>query len=220
MNRFLFPNISRKLLKGYVPLSVFYFLSFLLFLPNKAEETHLHMISYDVAGVFWAFILSLFLGGHYFWVLFASGSKAMEELKYLSTLPVSKKRIARNDIKLFFYVHSCFISLILVIGLLLLLLGLLTGIQLLCITVVSLWLTICTMLSHLICCALKNKFIHLIIFLISCILVFIPLVVFQAKTVDAVTVTKVLFVGSLILTGISLLVQRHNENKFMDQDLL
>jgi len=207
-------------LKGYIPSGVFYFLIFLLVLPDKVQETHLLKISYDAAGIFWAFILSLFLVGHYFWVLIATGSNAREEISFLSTLPVSRKRIARNGIKLFFNIHSYFFSLILVIGLLLFLPGFLTGMQLLCIIVACLWFAICTMFTHQICCALKNGFIRIVIFLLSNILVFIPFGIFQVKADNAVTALQVLIVCSLILTGVSLLIQRYNENKFMEQDLL
>lgn len=220
MNRFLIPKIYRQLLKGYMPFGVFYFLIFLILLPDKAQETHLLKISYDTAGIFWALILSLFLGGHYFWVLYFPGSKSQEEIGFLSTLPVLRKRIARNDIKIFVYINTCFISLFLVIGLLLFISGFLTGMELLGITVACPWLAICTLFSHLISCALKNGFIRLIIFLLSYMLIFIPLVVFQVKDINAVTALQVLIVCSLILTGVSLLIHRYNENKFMEQDLL
>ena len=220
MDRFLIPKITRQLPKGYMPMGVLCFLICLLVLPDKAQETHLLKISYDAAGIFWALILSLFLGGHYFWVLYFPGSKAREEISFLSTLPVSRKRIARNDIKIFIYIHSCFISFILIIGLLFFLLGFLTGMQLLFIIVACLWYAICTMFAHLICCAQKNGFIRLIIFLLSYILVFIPPGVFQAKAVNIVTVSLVLFVCSLILMGVSLLIQRYNEKKIMEQDLV
>lgn len=217
MNRFLIPKISRQLLMIILPLGVSYFLIF------QIIANILPPISYDAQVILLALIVPLFLGSHFFWVLFFPGNKSLEQIIFLSTLPVSRKRISRNDIKIYLYIHACVISIILVIGLLFFLPGLLTGMELLRIIVISLWFTMCTLLSYLISCSLKNSYIRFVFLVLTATLVFMPLGVLiglsLGKSDNEVTVLLGMIVFSLILAGISLLVQRYNENKFMDKDL-
>ncbi len=220
MNRFLIPKISRQVLKGYMPLGILYFLIFMFIAHDRVQDTHFLVMSYDAAGIFWALVLALFLAGHFFWVLFFPGSKSREEIRFLSTLPVSRKRIVRNDITIFIYVNARLISLTLVVGFLLLLQGLLTGLQLLGIIIACLWFATGTLFVYLISRTLTNGFFRIAVFLLSIFLCFTPVMWFLTMPGNAASALKVLIVCSIILTGISLLIQRYNENKFLNQDLL
>ena len=220
MDRFLIPKISRQVLKGYMPLGILYFLIFMFIAHDRVQDNHLLVMSYDAAGIFWALVLALFLAGHFFWVLFFPGSKSREEIRFLSTLPVSRKRIVRNDITIFIYVNSCLITLTLVVGLLLLLQGLLTGLQLLGIIIACLWFAAGTLFVYLISRTLTNGFFRTAVFLLSIFLCFTPVMWFLTMPGNAAGTLKVLIACSTILTGISLFVQRHTENKFINQDLL
>jgi hypothetical protein len=218
MNRFLIPNISRIVLAVSMPLGMIFFLVILL------VDSRLFTISHDFASIGGVLlILPIFSGDYILWAAIIPSMNRREEIRFLSTLPVSRKRIARDNIKLFFYVHACFyfIPLILVIGLLLFLPA--SGMHLLRYFVECLCFATVTLLTHLISCKLKNELVRAAFSFLPFLLVIMPLWFFLAflwLNADAVTVILVLIVSSLILTGISLLVQRRNEYKFMVQDLL
>lgn len=222
MSRFLIPKISRQLLKVVIPLGMFYFLSFLAlthFLPMPP-------VSYNAEAVLLALIIPFLLAGHTFWVVFFPGSNSQERIKFLSTLPVSRKRISRNNIKLFFYINGYVISFILVIGLLLFLPGLLTGMQLLRIIVISFWLITCMLFAFLVSCTLKDLNMRVAVYFLTFTVEIAPLVFLFIRTMyrpdHAFTVLmgEIVIICSLILTGLSLLVQRYNEIKLMNKDLL
>ena len=218
MNRFLMPKLSRQFLKVCIPSGVSCFLSF------KLLDPLLPPISYNAHTILLVLIIPLLMGDLFFWVIYFPCNKSREQIIFLSTLPVLRKNILRDDIKLFFYVHACFISLILITGLLLYLPGLLTGMQLFRIIVISLWITICTLFALLMNSVLKKGILGFLVYTLTIILVILPLgFLMGVSMTNPDLIVKVLLgiiACSMILTVISLLLQRYNENRFMNKDLL
>ena len=215
MNRFLVPKIPKILLAVSIPLGMIFFLAILLI------ETRLFTISHDFTGVYGGILMvAIFTGDHMLWAISVPAIDRRKEIRFLSTLPVPRKIIARENITLFFYVHACFyvIPLALVIGLLLFQPA--TGLHLLCYFVECICFAAVTLLTHVICCRLKNVLVRAACSLLPFFFVIMPLYIFMWRAADTVTVIRGLIVSSLILAGISLLLQRYNENKFMSQDLL
>lgn len=211
MKILILPGILRQIATTVgVWAPIFFIILILSFPMSYADVLYFRLLSTAV--------LAVFMAMHFWWFIAASDQNIQRE-RFLVSLPLSRRQVARLGIQMMLVSQLIVIGAALIVSLSSLAANLIDLNQVLIIVAYCVWFPVFTLLAYCVLGYIKFLLMRIAILILSMILAVGPLAVLAEVALHTVQIF-VVFTIPAIVAIINLLIIRHSERRFIQMDLL